>query len=102
MNIAIYSLSYCDICLRLKDNLQEEGIEFHSYLVDEDDSLANQIENKVGTNSYPIVKIENNSKIMYITLGNSQEITDISETEHIAHYETLAHLTYTLKKLYEE
>lgn len=102
MTIAIYSLSYCDICLRLKDNLQEEGIAFHSYIVDEEPNLAKEIEDKVNTNAYPIVRIDNNGKIMYITLGNSQEITDINETEHIAHYETLAHLTYLLKKLHEK
>jgi len=102
MSITIFTLSYCDTCLWLKDKLKEESIDFKEEYCDTNKTLAKQIESKLNSDYYPMAMFKYEDEKVYFVFGGSEKITDIEEKEFIVYYQTIPQLTLLLKKLNEK
>lgn len=102
MDIKLYTLSYCDICLFLKDELKAIGIDFEEIYCDKNPTIAKLIQNKLATENYPIVCVEGVELKLYFIYGNSSPIRQIANDEYFTHYESIKHLTHLIKLQYEK
>lgn len=102
MIIKLYTLSYCDICLFLKDELKAAAIDFEEVYCDENPTIAKLIQNKLATENYPIVCIEGDDTKLYFISGNASPLRQIADNEYFAHYESIKHLIHLIKYQYEK
>jgi len=58
--INIYSTPSCPYCHMVKDYLKSKNIEFNDYNVAEDQEKAQEMVQKSGQMSVPVIEIENN------------------------------------------
>jgi len=57
-NIKIYSTSSCPYCVRVKQFLKDNNIEFADYDVSKDDEKANEMTERSGQMGVPVIDID--------------------------------------------
>ncbi len=98
MLLRIYTLSYCDICLYLKDELRAINLDFEETYCDQDATVAKLIQYKLATENYPIVLVETNGNSIYFISGTASSLRQIGNNEYFTHYESIKHLIHLIQK----
>lgn len=101
MKLRIYSLSYCEHCVKLKRILKEEGIEFEDIDADVDYDESTQLESILETNAYPIVEMEMYDNVIYYVSENIQQ-TKIKDGVYKHPYATIDSLVHQILILNQE
>lgn len=102
MNLILYTLSYCDICLFLKDELKNNSIDYREVHCDENPTIAKLIQNKLATENYPIVCVEGDESKLYFISGTASSLRQIANNEYFTHYESIKHLIHLIKLQHEK
>lgn len=102
MNLILYTLSYCDICLFLKDELKANDIDYQEVYCDENATIAKLIQSKLATENYPIVCVEGDDTKLYFISGNASPLRQIANNEYFTHYESIKHLIHLIKYQHEK
>ena len=71
--ITIYTLSWCPHCSALKEYLKNKKYEFENIDVEENEDIAEEIIEKTGQSSFPIIDINGNILIGF----DSKKIEEI-------------------------
>lgn len=96
MNIAIYSLSYCEHCLRLKQGLKDAGIEFDDIDADNYYDETIELEELLSTKNYPILVIEDSKDTIYF-INESRPPQKIKENVYTISFPTIDSLLLQVK-----
>jgi glutaredoxin len=91
--IKLVTLSDCDYCIWLKSELDEQGITYTDINAYNYPKLADEIENKFKTESYPIVFIDLNVKTITIVPETKLETSDTLHT-----FDTIPQLVGIIKQ----
>ena len=101
MNLKVYSLSYCEHCLRFKRLLKEEGIHFEDIDADVDFEESTELEEILGTKQYPIVEMEAYDNVIYYVAESIQQ-TKIKDGVYKHPYATVDNLLHQILILNQE
>lgn len=74
--IKLVTLSDCDYCIWLKSELDEQGIIYTNINAYDNPKLADEIESKYKTESYPIIFIDLGVKVITIVPETKLETSD--------------------------
>jgi len=96
MNIKVYSLSYCEKCLKLKQELKDAGITFEDFDADKYYDESIQLEGLLRTKSYPILAIEDDSEVTYF-INESRGPQKITEEIYTLPFATIENLLFQVK-----
>lgn len=96
MNIKVYSLSYCEKCLKLKTQLSDAGIDFEDFDADKHYDESLQLEGLLRTKSYPILAIEDQNTLTYF-INESRGPQKITEGVYTVPFATIENLLYQVK-----
>ena len=80
VGVRIVTLSDCDYCKWLKSELDVAGISYVNIDADIHSDFADSLENKFGTEHYPMVLIDLGSKIVAILSETNLETSDTLRT----------------------
>lgn len=95
--LVIYTLNNCIYCNYLKGGLNDLGINYREYIIDNgneyDNLLGNSLERRYKTENYPIIEIVNQfkKKISFISK------TDLEEQEGIIIFDDIEQLIKQIK-----
>mgnify|MGYP003335310250 CR=1 FL=1 len=92
VGIRLLTLKDCDYCKWLKSELDGQGISYVDIDADENSDFSDNIENKLKTNSYPIVFIEIKSRIISIVPE-----TDLATNEILRTFDSIPELIGIIK-----
>ncbi len=93
VGIRLLTLSWCDYCMWLKSELDEQGIAYDDIDADKFSDFADQIEQKFKTEDYPIVFIDLGDKVIIIVSKTELETSDTLLT-----FDTIPQLVGIIKK----
>ena len=91
--VRLLTLSDCDYCTWLKSELNELGITYVNIDVNQFSDFADAIEDKFKTNTYPIVFIESEDKVITIVPETKLETSDTLRT-----FDTIPQLVGIIKQ----
>lgn len=97
MRIKVYSLSYCDKCLKLKQGLKDSNIDFEDLDADKYYDESIQLEELLNTKSYPILVIEDRETTCFI--NESRGPQKVKEGLYTLQYSTIDSLLLQVKNL---
>lgn len=101
MKLKVYSLSYCEHCLKFKRLLKEEGIEFEDVDADVEFDESSELEEILQTKQYPIVEMEMYDNIIYYVAETIQQ-TKIKDGVYKHPYATVDNLLHQILILNQE
>jgi glutaredoxin len=93
IRIRLLTLNWCDYCMWLKSELDEQGIAYDDIDADKFSDFADQIEQKFKTEDYPIVFIDLGDKVITIMPKTELETSDTLLT-----FDTIPQLVGIIKK----
>ena len=101
MNITIYSLSYCEHCLRLKEKLKEAEIDFEVKDADTFYDESTALEELLDTKNYPILELEDFPDVTYF-INESRNPQKIEEHIYTISFPTIESLVTQVKNYIHE
>jgi glutaredoxin len=93
VRVKLLTLSDCDYCIWLKSELDENGIAYTNIDADQYPDLADDVENKFRTDTYPIVFIDLGVKMITIVPETELETSDTLRT-----FDTIPQLVGIIKQ----
>lgn len=96
MNIKVYSLSYCEKCIKLKQELTDAGIDFEDLDADKHYDESIQLEGLLRTRSYPIVAVQDADELTYF-INESRGPQKLTEGVYTLSFATVENLLYQIK-----
>ena len=91
--VRLLTLSDCDYCMWLKSELGENGITYINIDADQHPDLADDVENRYRTDTYPIVFIDLGVKMITIVPETELETSDTLRT-----FDTIPQLVGIIKQ----
>lgn len=73
MKIKLLYLVGCDVCKKFMGALDKANVEYEAIDADQNDKLADYVEDLTGTNTYPILIIEKSNQIAYLFRADDAE-----------------------------
>ena len=77
----IYGLKWCIFCLRAINFMQEKGLEFHYYPMDDQDNVLNEIKNTFNHKTVPLITCNIDGNETFIG-GYDDLIKHLKQQEH--------------------
>jgi glutaredoxin len=92
-SVRILTLKDCDYCDWLKQELNNENIDYINIDARQHEDFSNQIENKFQTDTYPMVFIDLGEEVVAVIVGETNLETD----ELLRTFDTIPHLVSIIK-----
>ncbi len=94
--IKVYTLSYCEKCIKLKVDLKDAGIDFVEIDADKHYDESIQLEELLRTKAYPIVLIEDEGGTTCF-INENRGPQKIKDDFHTLPFATIENLLYQIK-----
>ena len=86
MKIKLLYLVGCDVCKKFMEALDKASVEYVAIDADQNDKLADYVEDLTGTNTYPILILEKPTQVAYFfRADNAEQLKSriVSDTEMV-------------------